>query len=122
MANLAAPGRCTGTAVLSGLGVLTSPLGGGIGGAAWPLGLGLDDRRLHGLDDGIVFGPRLEEELEQDRPLELLERVRDLVAGAAWGIPLRDDAARVRYSDAEVRGPYLAFPDDVTLFHVTHVT
>ena len=108
--------------MLPGFGVLASSLGGGIGRATRPLGLGLHDRRLDGLDDGIVAGSRLEEKLEKDRPFELLEGVRDLVAGAAWRIPLRDDAPRMRHADAQVRRSYLAFPYDVTLFHETYVT
>ena len=108
--------------MLSRFGILAAPLRGGVGGAPRPLGLCLDHGGLHRFDDAVVGLAGLEKELEQDGALELLEGIRDLVAGAAGGVPLGDDAARVRNADAEIRRSYLAFPDDIALFHVIYVT
>jgi len=108
--------------VLSGLGILSTALGGRVGRPPGPLGLSLNDRCFHGLDDPVVRLACLKEELEENRPLELLQRIRDLVTRAARGVPFGDDAARVRNADAEIRRSYLAFPDDIALFHVIYVT
>ena len=108
--------------MLPGFGVLSPALAGGVGGAPRTLCLGFHDGGLHGLGDRVVIGAGLKEQLEQDRSLELLEGIRDLVTGAARGVPLGDDAAGMRDPDAKVRAPYLAFPDDITLFHAAYVT
>ena len=108
--------------MLSRFGILAAPLRGGVRGPPGAFRLRLDDGGLHRFDDAVVALTGLEKELEQDGALELLEGIRDLVAGAAGSVPLRDDAARVRHADAEIRRSYLAFPDDIALFHVIYVT
>jgi hypothetical protein len=107
---------------LSRFGILSATLRGGIRGPSGTFRLCLDHRGLHRFDDAVVGLARLEKELEQHGALELLEGIRDLVAGAAGSVPLGDDAARVRHADAEIRCSYLAFPDDIALFHVIYVT
>jgi hypothetical protein len=107
---------------LSRFGILAASLRGGIRGAARPLRLCLDHGGLHRLDHAVVGLAGLKKELEEDGALELLEGIRDLMTGATRGVPLGDDAARVRHTDAQIRRSYLAFPDDIALFHVIYVT
>jgi hypothetical protein len=108
--------------VLARLGVLPASLRGGVWGAPRALGLGLHHGSFDGLEDRIVVGTRLEKQLEEDRTLELLEGVGDLVAGAARGVPLGDDAARVGHADTQIRRADLSFPDNVAVLHETYVT
>ena len=58
-----------------------------------------------------------EKELEQDRSFELLERVRDLVSGAARRLPFGDDAFRMGHADPQRGRADLALPDDVARLH-----
>jgi hypothetical protein len=58
-----------------------------------------------------------QEQLEEDRSLELFERVGDLVAGAARRLPFGDDALRMGHSDPQWGRADLALPDDVPRLH-----
>jgi hypothetical protein len=113
--------RSARAAVLADLGILATA-GGLIGNRFRALGLSDLDRTYDLLGCRIVGGSRFEQELEQNGPLELLNRIGHLVTRSSGRIPFRDDHLGMRHPDPKWGRTDLAFPDDVTLFHAVFLT
>ena len=79
------------------------------------LGLGHSSDNFFG--GGGIRLPRAQQELEQDRALELLQRLGDLLARTLRGVPFGHDPFGVRYTHTQGDLSDLSLPYELFCFH-----